>query len=100
MGQLYNLYILACEHSVASLTTIRNQYPADEHYIYCPSCREATTPPPLCWQKVVIVREPQPLSELPSGISFVMSNEILRLQPTVSPSRVRPFPYVSDRRRS
>ena len=77
---------LDCGHRVQIDVELRQQYPDDQHYILCPSCRNDPLVP-LGWQAVVGMCPVS--SELPQ----VMPRHILRLQPSVAPARKRPFPY-------
>lgn len=91
---------LECEHEVYTPIKLRQQYPDDEHYILCPPCRDVKkrdvyARPPTAWQKVTKVRgvKQDALSNVREWASFILSRDILRLQPSVPRNRCRPFPY-------
>ncbi len=102
MNKLYTL-TLACGHSVITQVKLVNQYPDDEHYVWCPTCKAQDNPiHPLDWQKVTNIEPTNPVVDvyaLPGGYAPIMPNDILRLQSrsNVPSNRVRPFPYIKER---
>lgn len=97
---------LKCGHTVFTPIRLRKQYPEDSHRIFCPFCREDKKNDmyarkiPTAWVelkppiKVVTDDELRTMYDVSSGTPFILSRDILRLQPTVPRNRCRPFPYV------
>lgn len=86
---------LACGHRVVTTVQLRQQYPTDEHYVYCPACREDQHVA-FSWNPVTSVNEVSnaSLSNVLSTTPLIMPDDILRLQPSKPPNRQRPFPYI------
>ena len=85
---------LDCGHSVELDIMPRLQYPDDTHYIRCPNCGSD----PTAWKTISSCREVNDVSDVPSGTPFIMRADILRLQPSVPPNRIRIFPYKQGKR--
>src|SRR5689334_24790251 len=92
-----NLLTLECGHSVVTDVELRQQYPKDEHYVYCPPCRNPDLRVPTAWRKVI---DNESLSDVSGKYARILPRDIMRLQPTVPRNRVRPFPYVKGFGRS
>ena len=94
---------LDCGHPAYTDVELRMQYPTDSHLILCLPCREAKNKGefvPTAWRNVTSVSEHNdPLYDVLNGDEIILPNRIMRLQPSVPKSRVRPFPYLSGVRR-
>jgi hypothetical protein len=100
------LYLLelSCGHKAITSVELKLQYPkTDTHVIYCPTCRHNDACDyhkrlPTAWNEVTSYREapvdqPELLLMLKRD-ALVLPRDVMRLQPTVPRSRIRPFPYV------
>lgn len=97
-------YKLDCGHTIYTEVELRNQYPTDEHFILCPSCREAKLDDyvrvPTAWRNVVGGQQfHDNLHHVFRRDEIIMPDRIMRIQPSVPKHRVRPFPYVNRVRR-
>lgn len=89
---------LDCGH-VAYTDINLTKLQAVAHYVWCIPCRKRKEEPQyehvpigITWCKVLDINE---VSAVPTGITFVLPEDILRLQHGNTPAvRVRPFPYV------
>ncbi len=93
---------LKCGDIVYTVVKLRQQYENDKHYVLCPSCRfrknrDVYHRPPTAWSEVINVTgvTDATVSNVLSGSAFILHRDIMRLQPSVGPSRVRPFPYAN-----
>lgn len=91
---------LACGHRALTTVLLKQQYPKDEHYIYCPTCRRNKEMfAPSAWQQPTsvteVVNDEQFMYDVLSRTPLVLPSEILRVQPSKPAHRQRPFPYVN-----
>jgi hypothetical protein len=95
---------LDCGHVVFTPIVLRLQYPDDSHYILCPFCKDDKCiygRVPTAWQNVTGIEElyeHEFVRNVYGESAFIVSRDILRLQPSVPSNRTRPFPYVPSRR--
>ena len=97
---------LTCGHRVVADFMPMLQYPKDVNYVWCPPCRNGPQeltilgtlkPPNWNWMEIVSASATE-MYNVPDGTALIMPNDVLRVQPTVAPNRIRPFPYVNGRR--
>jgi hypothetical protein len=96
-GETYYKLKLTCGHPCLTQVLLKQQYKTDEHYVYCPTCRETAGEfNPTAWNNVTSVNEVphEQVSDVLSRLTLIMPSQILRLQPSRPPNRQRPYPYV------
>lgn len=92
---------LMCSHTVYTRVKLLQQYEQDDHYVFCPPCRQNKESdiyarPPSAWTRVLRVEgvSNDEVRDVRQWAAFLLSRDILRLQPNVPANRIRPFPYV------
>lgn len=92
---------LQCGHTVYTSIKLRQQYPEDKHVVFCKPCRDNKAKdlygrPPSAWSNVIGVKaeSDDDVRNVREWAAFILSRDVMRLQPSVPRNRIRPFPYV------